>query len=426
MSTAAAPAVDPRENEDPRKAGGKRVWYLFLAVMLMIMISGVQYSWTLYSRPMMRELGTTLAIVQVAFTLSQVIQSVSQPGGGYFVDRVGPKPPCIVGGLMVLVGWSGMGFAPNIPVLYVLYTLAGAGIGIIYGIAIATANRWWPDRRGMASGFTAAGYGLGVLPFLPLITVLIHNPDLGVRFALKVTGVIMAGFIILIAFFVRFPGGAKPKKPEPTEKDFPTTEMLRTKHFILCWISFFSVNFGFLFLVANSAPFGRSMGIEPGMIAICVMMQNLFNGGCRPFWGAVSDKLGRYKTLSIMFGVNAIAMFLFAHVSMMGVPFFILMLSVAFFTAGGSYALFPAINQDLFGTAYSAANYGFFWSAKAVASIFGGGIGAAVATALGWSVAFSISGAMSCIAFIIMTFIMPRLGRPTRRFKFNTASAENK
>lgn len=424
MSTAAATA--DRENEDPRQAGGKRVWYLFLAVMLMCMISGVQYSWTLYSRPMMRELGTTLAIVQVAFTLSQVIQSVSQPTGGYFVDRVGPKPPCIVGGLMVLVGWSGMGFAPNIPCLYVLYTIAGAGIGVIYGIAIATANRWWPDRRGMASGFTAAGYGLGVLPFLPLITIIIKDPDMGVRAALKITGVIMAGFIILIAFFVRFPGGAKPKKPVPTEKDFPTKEMLSTKHFWLCWFSFFSVNFGFLFLVANSAPFGRSMGIEPTMMAICVMMQNLFNGGCRPFWGAVSDKIGRYKTLSIMFGVNAIAMFLFGHVAPMGVPFFILMLAVAFFTAGGSYALFPAINQDLFGTAFSAQNYGCFWAAKAVASIFGGGVGAAVATALGWSAAFSISGAMSAIAFCLMTFVIPRLGKPARKYKFDTATAETK
>ncbi len=360
-------------------------------------------------------LGVSLAAVQVSFTLSQVIQSVSQPGGGYFVDRLGPKLPAMVGGLMVGAGWFAMGFATNLPMLYILYTLSGAGVGIVYGIAINTANRWFPDRRGMASGFTAAGYGLGVLPFLPLITNVIHNPDLGVQAALKITGVIMGGIIILIAFFIRFPGGAKPKKPVPTEKDFKTGEMLRTKHFWLCWLSFFSVNFGFLFLVANSAPFGRSMGIVGSVMAICVMMQNLFNGGCRPFWGAVSDKIGRYKTLSIMFGVNAVAMFLFGIVSPLGVPFFILMLAVAFFTAGGSYALFPAINQDLFGTAFSAQNYGCFWAAKAVASIFGGGIGAAVAVNLGWIVAFSISGAMSTLAFIIMTFIVPRLGRPAKK-----------
>ncbi len=414
MSTAAAVA-DSRENEDPRKAGGLRVWYLILAVLVMCMISGVQYSWTLYARPMQGVLGVSLAVVQVSFTLSQVIQSVSQPGGGYFVDRLGPKLPLIVGGAMVGAGWIGMGFATNVPMLYILYTLSGAGVGICYGIAINTANRWWPDRRGMASGFTAAGYGLGVLPFLPLITTVIHDPDMGVQAALKITGVIMGALIILIAFFIRFPGGAKPKKPVPTEKDFRTGEMLRTKHFWLCWLSFFSVNFGFLFLVANSAPFGRSMGIVAGTMAICVLMQNLFNGGCRPFWGAVSDRIGRYKTLSIMFGVNAVAMFLFGHVASMGVVFFIIMLAVAFFTAGGSYALFPAINQDLFGTAFSAQNYGCFWAAKAVASIFGGGIGAAVATNLGWVVAFSISGVMSTLAFIIMTFIVPRLGRPQRK-----------
>ena len=130
---------------------------------------------------------------------------------------------------MVGAGWFAMGFATNLPMLYILYTLSGAGVGIVYGIAINTANRWFPDRRGMASGFTAAGYGLGVLPFLPLITNVIHNPDLGVQAALKITGVIMGGLIILIAFFIRFPGGAKPKKPVPTEKDFKTGEMLRTQ-----------------------------------------------------------------------------------------------------------------------------------------------------------------------------------------------------
>ncbi len=423
--TTATMTADSRENEDPRKAGGKRIWYLFLAVMLMCMISGVQYSWTLYARPMRDALGVSLAAVQVSFTLSQVIQSVSQPGGGYFVDRLGPKLPAIVGGILVGGGWFAMGFATNIPMLYVLYTISGAGVGVIYGIAINTANRWFPDRRGMASGFTAAGYGLGVLPFLPLITTVIKDPDWGVYGALKITGIIMGAFIVLIAFFIRFPGGAKPKKPEPTERDFRTGEMLKTKHFWLCWISFFSVNFGFLFLVANSAPFGRSMGIVAGTMAVCVMMQNLFNGGCRPFWGAVSDKIGRYKTLSIMFGVNAVAMFLFGHVAPMGVVFFIIMLAVAFFTAGGSYALFPAINQDLFGTAFSAQNYGCFWAAKACASIFGGGVGAAVATQLGWTVAFSISGAMSTLSFILMTFVIPRLGRPQRKVPVTASQTQS-
>ncbi len=413
--SATATIANSLENEDPRNAGKVRLWYLALSVVLMCMISGIQYSWTLFARPLEGVLGASLAAIQVAFTLSQVIQSVSQPGGGYFVDRFGPKLPLIVGGFMVGAGWVGMGFATNLPVLYVLYALCGAGVGIVYGIAINTANRWFPDRRGLASGFTAAGYGLGVLPFLPLITDIIHHPSLGVQGALKVTGVIMGGIIIIVAFFIRFPGGAKPKKPVPTEMDFKPMEMFRTKHFWLCWLSFFAVNFGFLFLVANSAPFGRSLGIVAGTIAICVMMENLCNGLCRPFWGAVSDKIGRYRTLSIMFGVNAFVMFLFAHIAHLSVALFIAMVSVAFFTAGGVYALFPAINQDLFGNAFSAQNYGYLYSSKAIASIFGGGLGAAVALDYGWAVAFSISGAMSALSFILMTFVIPRLGRPTKK-----------
>lgn len=177
---------------------GNRWFYLVLAVLLMCMISGVQYSWTLYANPVKDNLGVSLAAVQTAFTLSQVIQAGSQPGGGYFVDKFGPKIPLMFGGAMVLAGWTFMGMVDNIPALYALYTLAGAGVGIVYGIAMNTANRWFPDKRGLASGFTAAGYGLGVLPFLPLISSVLKVEGVGSAF--MYTGLIMGILIILIAF----------------------------------------------------------------------------------------------------------------------------------------------------------------------------------------------------------------------------------
>ena len=389
-----------------------RWFYLILAVLIMCMISGVQYAWTLFARPMTEKLAVSLAVVQTAFTLSQVIQAGSQPGGGFFVDKFGPKIPGVVGGLMVLIGWSLMGQVDSVPALYALYVLAGAGVGIVYGIAINTANRWFPDKRGLASGFTAAGYGLGVLPFLPLISGLLKTEGVGAAFMW--TGGIMGVMIMVIACFIKFPAGAAGAKKVVTEKDFKSSEMLRTPHFWILWFSFFSVNFGFLLLVANSAPFGRTLGITGTVIALVVMFQNLANGGCRPFWGWLSDKIGRYKAMSIMFGVNALAMFMFTHVAQLGIVFFIAILMVAFFTSGGSYALFPPTNSDIFGTAYSAQNYGFFWAAKATASIFGGGVGAAVATQWGWTTAFTLCGCMSLISFTLATFVIPRMGRPKR------------
>ncbi len=389
-----------------------RWFYLVLAVLIMCMISGVQYAWTLFARPMTEKLAVSLAAIQTAFTLSQVIQAGSQPAGGKFVDKFGPKFPGIAGGAMVLVGWSMMGQVDSIPALYALYILAGAGVGIVYGIAINTANRWFPDKRGLASGFTAAGYGLGVLPFLPLISGLLKTE--GVSSAFMWTGGIMGCMIMLIACFIKFPPGQTGAAKVVTEKDFKSSEMLRTPHFWVLWFSFFSVNFGFLLLVANSAPFGRTLGIAGTLIAVVVMFQNLANGGCRPFWGFLSDKIGRYKAMSIMFGVNALAMFLFTHVSQLGTVFFIVILMIAFFTSGGSYALFPPTNSDIFGTAYSAQNYGFFWAAKATASIFGGGVGALVATTFGWTTAFTLCGCMSLISFTLATFVIPKMGRPTK------------
>ncbi|RKD27034.1 oxalate/formate MFS antiporter [Ammoniphilus oxalaticus] len=389
-------------------------FHLICAVLLMTMISGVQYSWTLYSNPLKDKLGVSLAVVQTAFTLSQVIQAGSQPTGGYFVDKFGPRMMLILSGAMVLLGWSFMGRVNSVPALYALYTLAGAGVGIVYGTAINTATRWFPNKRGLASGFTAAGYGMGVLPFLPVISSVLETKGVGTAFML--TGFIEGIVIILIAFVIRFPqsAGAPGVKKVVTEKDFTSKEMLKTAHFWVLWAAFFSINFGGLLLVANSAPYAKSIGIPIATITIAVSIQNIANGSSRPVWGAVSDKIGRFKTMSIVFFINSIVLFFFPTVAKINDLLFIAMLALAFFTWGGSYALFPSINTDLFGTAYSAQNYGFFWAAKATAAIFGGGVGAAVATALGWQAAFTITAATSFIAFALATFVIPRMGKPTK------------
>jgi OFA family oxalate/formate antiporter-like MFS transporter len=400
----------------PAALPGKRWFYLALAVLLMCMISGVQYSWTLYAAPLKDKLGISLAAVQTAFTLSQVIQAVSQPGGGFFVDKFGPKGTLMIGGVMVLFGWACMGQVNSVAGLYLLYTLAGAGVGICYGIAMNTANRWFPDQRGMASGFTAAGYGLGVLPFLPFISDLLKTKGVGPAFAY--TGLVEGVLIVIIALLIKFPGQEHGEKKEAivaTDKDFTSMEMLKTPQFWILWTAFFSVNFGGLLLVANSAPYGKSLGIAAGTMAIAVSVQNLFNGGCRPFWGAVSDKIGRYKTMSIVFGLNSLILFSFPAVAAISTVAFIAVLALAFFTWGGSYALFPPTNSDVFGTAYSAQNYGFFWAAKALAAIFGGGLGTAIATNFGWHMAFMITGVTSFIAFVLATFVIPKMGKPVKR-----------
>lgn len=402
-------------NAQPASQQGNRWLYLILALLLMCMISGVQYSWTLYATPLKDKLGISLAAVQTAFTLSQVIQAASQPGGGFFVDKFGPRGALMVGGLMVLVGWAFMGNVDSAPALYALYTLAGAGVGVVYGIAMNTANRWFPDKRGLASGLTAAGYGLGALPFLPLITGLLKTRGVGPAFAY--TGLIEGLVIIAIAMIIKFPGqsGSKKSSPVITEKDFTSAQMLRTPQFWILWLAFFSVNFGGLLLVANSAPYGKSIGITAGAIAIAVSIQNLANGGCRVFWGAVSDKIGRYKTMSIVFGINSVILFAFPTIAAISTAAFFVALALAFFTWGGSYALFPPTNSDVFGTAYSAQNYGFFWAAKSLAAIFGGGLGAAIATKFGWNTAFMITGATSLLAFVLAAFVIPKMGKPIKK-----------
>ncbi|VBB07831.1 oxalate/formate antiporter [Lucifera butyrica] len=399
---------------------GNRWVQLVTAVISMIMIANLQYAWTLFSTPLRDGLKVSLAAVQYAFTLFIMFETFVQPLAGYLLDRFGARLMFTSAGLLVGIGWAMMGQVQSIAGLYFFYALAGVGAAVIYGGSISVAVRWFPDRRGMASGLIAAGFGMGALPFLPVIAGLLKSG--GPALALMSTGIIQGIIIMVAAQILRYPvsfkrpagGAAAPETVKPAaSRGFTFQEMFVTPHFWLLWVMFLSVNIGGLLITAQTKPFGQSIQISAAAILTAVAVQNLVNGCGRMAWGWVSDKIGRYRTMGLSFGLNAIFLFLlpyFAHSDGM----YILMTALIIGTWGQCFALFPAANADIFGTTYAATNYGFLYSAKGFASIFGGGLGAYLAHSFGWTIVFSAAAGFSLFA-ALMSLVLPRIAKPVRR-----------
>ncbi|WP_294180944.1 oxalate/formate MFS antiporter [uncultured Clostridium sp.] len=397
---------------------GNRWVQLVAAVVAMIMIANLQYAWTLFTTPLVTQLKSSLAVVQYAFTLFIMFETFVQPAGGYLLDRFGSKLMFIIAGLLIGVGWSMMGQVNSVSGLYFAYAMAGVGAAIVYGGCVSVAIRWFPDRRGMASGIIAGAFGLGSMPFVPVIDRLLQGS--GVMQAFLVTGTLQGIVIIVVALILRYPVGSKmPNKKEEIAKldqlqiGFSPIQMLKTPNFWLIWSMFFSISVGGLIITANTKPFGKEMGIASSIIVLAVMLNSLSNGIGRVFWGWISDKLGRPRTMFISFGLNAVFLFILPVIGSNSI-FYVICMMCIMFTWGQLFSLFPPTNADVFGSTYAATNYGFLYSGKGIASILGGGLGAYLASSYGWNVVFSCAAVLSLYA-CIMSLVLPRIPKPVKK-----------
>ena len=413
---------------------GNRWFQLVAAAIAMIMIANLQYAWTLFTSPLVTQLKSSLTVIQYAFTLFIMFETFVQPAGGYLLDRFGSKLMFTVAGLLVGFGWTMMGQSNSVISLYVYYSIAGVGAAVIYGGCVSVAIRWFPDRRGMASGIMAGAFGLGSMPFIPVIGKLLQTS--GVMQTFRLTGILQGIVIVIVAFILRYPVGSKmPNKKEIITKldqskiGFRPTEMLKTPHFWLIWSMLFAVNVGGLIITANTKPFGNKLGIAASYIILAVMMNSLANGTGRVFWGWVSDKLGRPKTMFVSFGLNAVFLFMLPIIGGISNVLYVICLMLIMFTWGQLFSLFPSINADMFGCTYAASNYGFLYSAKGIAAILGGGLGAFLASTFGWNVVFSVAAVFSLYASI-MSLILPKIAKPVRKKfivnKINVIKSESK
>jgi len=391
---------------------------LGLGVVAMMAISSPQYVWTLFVKPLQAATGASLPAVQITISLLIVLQTWLSPLQGKLIERFGPRPLVMAGCALSGLGWVLAARAGGLLQLYLTYgLLCGIGTGIVYVGIVGQMVRWFPERRGFATGMAAAGYGFGaMLTTFPISGMLAAS---GYRHTLTVFGVILGAVGVLAAAFLRAPGVERAGGQAPLGGRGATSrEMLRTPVFWLMFAMMTMVSTGGLMVIVQFANFTRDFGIGPKVLVLGVAavplaltIDRITNGLTRPFFGAVSDRIGRENTMAIAFLGEAAAILALLS-ARHNATLYVLMSGVVFFGWGEIFSLFPSTLTDIFGTEHATANYGFLYMAQGIGSVLGGPVAAAIHDASGsWIPVFGLIVAMDLATGLLAVFVLKRLRR---------------
>ncbi len=395
---------------------------LGLGILVMVMIANLQYGWTLFVNPLAAKFHWTRAAIQVAFTLFILTETWLVPFEGYLVDLFGPRLLVAAGGVLVGVAWVINAQAATLSTLYVGAIVGGVGAGIVYGMAVGNALKWFPDLRGLAAGLTAAGFGAGsALTIVPIYNMIRSS---GYQSAFLFFGILQGLVVLAAAGFLRAP--RKGEVPEvaatpalhQSARDYTPFEMLRTPAFWLQYVMMTLVATGGLMAVAQLAPMAKDykvadfpvslLGITMAALPFALSLDRILNGLTRPFFGWVSDHIGRENTMFIAFSLEGLAIILLlrlAHVPAM----FVVLSGLVFFGWGEIYSLFPSINGDMFGRKFATTNYGLLYTAKGTASLLVP-IGSILKASTGsWVPIFIVAIAFDFIAALLAIFALKPL-----------------
>lgn len=362
---------------------------LTFSIISMVAVANLQYGWTLFVTPLSKQLGQDATLIQVAFTVFVLLETWLVPFEGFLVDKFGPRLLVIGGGLLAGLGWIGSGTANSLTALYLAYAVAGLGAGIVYGTAIGSALKWFPDHRGLAAGLTAAGFGAGSALTVSPIANMIDSS--GYQGAFIQWGIIQGVVVVIAAMFLSAPAlgwapagwdtakEALASAKRQSLRDFTPGQMARTTQFWIMYLMMTMVATGGLMATAQLSPMAMDFHVDKvpvnflwialPALQFALAADRVVNGVCRPFWGWVSDHIGREKTMSIAFGLEALAIFGLINFAREPV-LFIVFSAFTFFGWGEIYSLMPATSGDLFGRKYATTNYGFLYTAKGTASVF--------------------------------------------------------
>ncbi|HYM09125.1 MAG TPA: oxalate/formate MFS antiporter [Bryobacterales bacterium] len=377
------------------------------SLVAMVMIANLQYAWTLFVPPMRAALHWKLSEIQWGFTLFIICETWVMPLEGWLIDRMGPRIFITIAGVLCGVGWTSLGFVKQLWQLYALYAMAGVGAAFVYSGSIAAALKWFPDRRGLASGLIAAGFGSGSALFIPIIADIIKNRDYNTAF--WYTGIFQGVVILAVAQILRNPdagfgastAGSRPASPRVRRnpEQFRTAEMLRAPQFYVLYLMFVMMATGGLLVTAQAGPLAREWKISLAALTLALTLTRVANGVSRIFWGWVSDRIGRETTMVIGFVLQAASLLSVLFLGRLSGTLFAVTLVLTFFTWGEVFSVFPSITGDYFGARNAASNYSFVYSAKGVSSIIGGGLAALLFEKFGsWSAAFYGSAVLALLS----------------------------
>lgn len=406
------------------QAPSYRWMQLIMGIVCMAMIANLQYGWTLFVNPISDKYGWSRAAIQVAFTIFVLTETWLVPIEGYLVDRFGPRPVVMVGGILCGLGWVMNSYADTLTMLYISAAVGGVGAGAVYGTCVGNALKWFPDRRGLAAGLTAAGFGAGSA--LTIIPISAYIKSSGYEAAFFYFGIGQGLVVFLLSWFLtRAPAGKKLTgistiKVQQSQRDYSPGEVLRKPVFWVMYLMFVMVAAGGLMATAQLGPIAKDfkigdvpvniMGLMLPALTFALAIDRVLNGLTRPFFGWVSDQIGREPTMFIAFALEAVGILALYTYGQNPVAFVILT-GLVFFAWGEIYSLFPSTCADTFGTKYAAANAGLLYTAKGTASLLVPLSSVLAASTGSWHAVFIVASIMNATAALLAWFVL----RPMRK-----------
>ena len=394
---------------------------LFLGIVCMTMIANLQYGWTLFVNPIDAKYHWGRTAIQVAFTIFVVTETWLVPIEGYLVDRFGPKPVVLVGGILCGIAWVMNAYADSLTILYVAAAIGGIGAGAVYGTCVGNALKWFPDRRGLAAGLTAAGFGMGsALTIIPIQAIIKSS---GYEQAFLYFGIGQGLVVFLLSFGLATPReGEVPKvaKVVLSRRNYTWSEMAKTPVFWVMYAMFVMMAAGGLMATAQLAPIAKDfkvgdvpvsiLGLTLPALTFALSIDRVLNGLTRPFFGWVSDNIGRELTMLIAFGLEAIGIFALYRFGQDPLHF-VLLSGLVFFAWGEIYSLFPSTVTDTFGARYATTNAGLLYTAKGTASLLVPLANVLMSATGNWHAVFVVAAIMNAVAALMAWFVL----RPMRR-----------
>src|ERR1051326_1470893 len=410
-----------------------RLWCAFVG---MIMIGNLQYAWTLFAEPMVKahaDQHWQLSEVQWGFGLFIAAGTWAMPFFASYIDKYGPRLFMIASGALCAIGWGALGYVSSLISFYVLFCMAGIGVACVYACGVSTAVKWFPDKRGIASGLITAGYGGGAFLFNPLFDYFINSAGYSDSF---LWSGISHGALIALSGLVMVNPPATYKvaavaavKPNVRRHDlqFTCSEMLRTPQFYFLFVAMLSVAIGGLMVTASVKPVATDFKIGHDALTIALFLYPLANALSRILWGSVSDHMGRERTMFVAFLLQAIFLLALPTLGRQGDAIWVALVVLVFLTWGELYALFPTVLADLYGSKNSAGNYAFLYSAKGFAALLGGGLATNLFEITGtWDYPFYGCAAMALLSAFMALYVrrMPFPQKPQALAAARPAPAE--
>ena len=412
MSTATGPPLTVPASDATR-------WgQIVFGIICMVMTANLQYGWTLFVTPIDNKYHWGRASIQVAFSIFVLAETWLVPFEGYLIDKFGPKLMVSIAGGLIAIAWAMNSYADSLTLLYAGAVVGGVGAGIIYGASVGNALKWFPDRRGLAAGLTAAGFGAGsALTIVPIANLIKSD---GYEVAFLWFGLGQGLVVMLVALLLRAPEAGEVPVPaapvvQQTRRDYGPREALKTPVFWVMYTMFVLVGAGGLMATAQLAPIAKDfrvdnipvsiLGLTLPALTFALSIDRVLNGICRPFFGWVSDNIGRENTMFIAFLLEGIGIYVLLLLAANPI-WFVVLSGLVFFAWGEIYSLFPAACTDIYGRQFATTNYGMLYTAKGTASLLVP-LANVLTTATGsWRAVFIIAALLNIVAAIMALLVL--------------------